>query len=374
MKMLHLADLHIGRRLNGISLMEDQQVIIGQILQMAEECHCVLLAGDLFDKAQPSAESLKMVSGLLVALSRRGKPVLAVSGNHDNGEQLAYCHKLLRDCGVYISPAYEGEMYHQILEDEYGPVHFWLLPFIKPGNVRGFHPEVGSTKEAVAAALANAPVDDTQRNVLVMHQFVAGGAVCQSESLAVGGLDQVGAELLTRFDYVALGHLHSPQRLLGGRACYAGSPLKYSLSEERHHKAALMVTLGEKGQRSVESRPFHPLRELRTLRGSLRELTQGRSDDFIQAVVTDDEALLDPIGSLRLSYPHLIGMSLEAELAGAPELSLDIQAAEALSPLEHFTAFYQAQHGGQAMGEGQLAVLRQIIQQAQEVENAPYQA
>lgn len=366
MKLLHLADLHIGRRLNGLSLLKDQQAVLEQALQIAEGCDAVLLAGDLFDKAQPSAESIAAVSGLLVSLSRMGKPVLAVSGNHDNGEQLAYCHELLGDCGVYIAPAYNGELAHVSLKDEHGSVHFWLLPFIKPGSVRPYFPEVSTSDESIRAVLSAAPIDFSQRNVLVMHQFVLGGAVCQSESGSLGGLDQVSTDSLARFDYVALGHLHSPQRLMGGKICYAGSPLKYSLSEERQRKAALVVELGEKGDISVNSLSFKPLRDLRTLRGSLESLAAQQSDDYIYAILTDENALIDPIGVLRLSYPNLLGMSVENSHTAGEAVFTDIEAAEALTPLEHFIAFYRAQNNDQPPSEKQLALLEAVIRQAEE--------
>lgn len=372
MRFLHLSDLHIGRRLSGLSLLGDQRVVLSQILSMAADCDAVLLAGDLFDKYQPSADSLQLVSELLVSLSRKGKPVLAISGNHDNPEQLAYCRELLSDSGVFIAPAYDGTLRCHTLRDAYGDVNIWLLPFVKPSGVRPYAAGITTYDEAVRTAISRAQIDLTQRNVLLAHQFVGGAALCESETRAVGGLDMVGADAFDGFDYVALGHLHSPQRLMGGRICYAGSPLKYSLSEERQRKAALMVTLGRKGELSVDSLPFAPPRDLRILRGTLQQLADQQSDDYIYAVLTDEEALLDPIGSLRLSYPHLLGMRVENSQTSDNAVFVDIQEAETLSPLEHFVAFYRAQHNDQPPSDKQLALLREIIEQAQEVQHAAY--
>lgn len=372
MRFLHLSDLHIGRRLSGLSLLDDQRVVLSQILSMAADCDAVLLAGDLFDKYQPSADSLQLVSELLVSLCHMGKPVLAISGNHDNPEQLAYCRELLSDSGVFIAPAYDGTLRCHTLRDAYGDVNIWLLPFVKPASVRPYAAGITTYDEAVRAAISRAQIDFTQRNVLLAHQFVGGAALCESETRAVGGLDMVGADAFDGFDYVALGHLHSPQRLMGGRICYAGSPLKYSLSEERQRKAALMVTLNHKGELSVDSLPFAPPRDLRILRGTLQQLADQQSDDYIYAVLTDEEALLDPIGSLRLSYPHLLGMRVENSQTSDDAVFVDIQEAETLSPLEHFVAFYRAQHNDQPPSDKQLALLREIIEQAQEVQHAAY--
>lgn len=368
MRFLHLSDLHIGRRLGGLSLLGDQRAIMAQILQMATDCDAVLLAGDLFDKYQPSADSLQLASELLVSLSRMGKPVLAISGNHDNPEQLAYCRELLSASGVFMAPAYDGALRCHTLEDAHGPVNIWLLPFVKPASVRPYAPGITTYDEAVRAAIARADIDFSQRNVLLSHQFVGGAALCESETHAVGGLDMVGVDAYEGFDYVALGHLHSPQRLQNSRICYAGSPLKYSLSEERQHKAALVVTLEKKGELKVDSLPFAPPHDLRILRGTLQQLTQAQSDDYIYAVLTDEDALLDPIGSLRLSYLNLLGMRVENSQTPEDAVFVDIQEAEALSPLEHFVAFYRAQHNDQPPSDKQLALLKEIIEQAQEVQ------
>ncbi|MDD3337163.1 MAG: exonuclease SbcCD subunit D [Eubacteriales bacterium] len=366
MRLLHLGDLHIGRRLNSVSLLDDQRQIVEQIMALAKDCDGVLLAGDLFDKAQPGAESIKMVSDLFVRLCGLGKPVLVISGNHDNPELLAYCRELLTAHQLYLAPAYDGSLAHYTLTDKRGPVHFWLLPFLKPASVRPFHPEVVTYDDAVRSALHDAPIDYTQRNILLAHQYVRGAESCQSEALLIGGLDSVNPKLLEGFDYVALGHLHSPQHLLGGKICYAGSPLAYSLSEEHQKKAALIVTLEEKGALSLESVPFHAPHKLRTLRGNLSQLIAEPSDDYIYAVLTDEDALLDPIGSLRLSFPNLLGMRLENSHTVEDAVFTDIETAEALSPLEHFTAFYRAQNNNQEPTARQLAILREVIAEAQE--------
>lgn len=372
MKFLHLSDLHIGRRLNGLSLMDDQRHMLSQVIALAEESDAVLLAGDLYDKTQPSAEAVRAVGDFFVALSRLHKPVFAVSGNHDSAEQVAYCRELLGESGVFVSPAFDGSVSRHQLQDRYGVVNVWLLPFLRPASVRPYYPDAVSYDAAVGAVLENAGVPGGERNVLVAHQFVSGAATCESESRLIGGLDQVSVERFSAFDYVALGHLHSPQRLGGGRVRYCGSPIKYSLSEEHHRKAALLVTLAEKGDLTVEARPFSPLRDLRTARGRLSELASADrySEDYVYAVLTDYEPPLDPLGALRLAYPNLIGMRMDAR-PGDPEESMsELAEAEATDPLSHFIAFYQAQNRSRPPDERRLAIMRGIIKEAEERQHA----
>ena len=369
MRFLHLSDLHIGRRLNGFSLLEDQRTVLGQAVKLAEECDAVLLAGDLYDNPQPPAEAIRVVSDFLVALRGLGKPVFAVSGNHDAPEQVAYCHELLGRCGVFLSPAFDGALHGHTLRDAYGEVRVWLMPFLRPSAVRPYFENVRTFEDAVRAALSTVAREPDMRHVLVAHQYVTGAATCDSEILSLGGTDQVGASLFDGFDYVALGHLHSPQKLCGGRVRYCGSPLKYSLSEERQRKAALVVDLGPEGLRGVEEHPFAPLRDLRTVRGALKDLTEPEcfSEDYVYAELTDEEALADPVGALRITYPNLIGMRVRNSRTndGLAQAEAEVEAAERRTPLEHFTAFYQMQNNGTPPDERRLRVMRQVIEEAE---------
>lgn len=378
MRFLHLSDLHIGRRLSGISLLEDQRAVLAQAVEMAGECDAVLLAGDLYDKPQPPAEAIRAVSDFLVALRKLEKPVFAVSGNHDAPEQVAYCRELLDRCGVFLSPAFDGRLYGHTLRDACGEVRVWLMPFLRPSAVRPYFEDVRTFEDAVRAALSTAVREPGVRHVLVAHQYVTGAATCDSEALSLGGADQVSASLFEGFDYVALGHLHSPQKLCGGRVRYCGSPLKYSLSEERQRKAALLVDLGPEGLRGVEERPFVAPHDLRTARGALAQLTapECASEDYVYAELTDEEALADPIGALRITYPNLIGMRVRNSRTnnGMAQAEAEVEAAERRTPLEHFTAFYEAQNNGVAPDERRLAVMRQVIEEAEAMRHAAHQA
>lgn len=374
MRFLHLSDLHIGRRLNGFSLLDDQRAVLRQAVELAGECDAVLLAGDLYDKPQPPAEAIRAVSDFLVALRKLEKPVFAVSGNHDAPEQVAYCRELLGRCGVFLSPAFDGVLHSHVLQDAYGEVCVWLMPFLRPSAVRPYFENVHTFEDAVRAALSAAAREPGMRHVLVAHQYVTGAATCDSETLSLGGADQVNVSLFEGFDYVALGHLHSPQKLCGGRVRYCGSPLKYSLSEEHQRKAALLVDLGPEGLRGVEERPFAPLRDLRTVRGQLRDLTAPEcfSEDYVYAELTDEEALADPVGALRISYPNLIGMRVRNSRTndGLAQAEAEVEAAERRTPLEHFTAFYQAQNNGVLPDERRMAVMRQVIEEAEAMRHA----
>ena len=373
MRFLHLSDLHIGRRLNGFSLLDDQAHMLDQALLMAQEADAVLLAGDLYDKAQPSAEAIRMMSGFLVRLSRLGKPVFAVSGNHDSPEQVAYCRELLGECGVWMSRSFDGTLAPHVLRDEWGEVHVWLLPFIRPSSVRQYFAQVKTYEDAVRAALSAAQKDPQARHVLVAHQYVSGAEVCESEMRLIGGVDQISLGAFEGFDYVALGHLHSPQQMAQGRVCYAGSPLKYSLSEENQRKSALMVTLGEKGKLEVEKRAFCALRDVRTATGTLAEVASPEkySEDYVYAVLTDEDVLLDPLGALRMTYPNLLGMRIVNSRTNTEAAEVENTDAESLSPLAHFELFYTVQNGNTPPDEKRLEVMRQIFEKAEEMRHAP---
>lgn len=367
MRFLHISDLHIGRRLYEHSLLQDQRQALMELAGLAGECDAVLIAGDIYDRFTPSAEATRLASDFFVELSRADKPVFMISGNHDSAEQVAYCRELLAGCGVYAAPAFDGSLRVHTLADEHGEVDIVLMPFLKPAMVRHYRADIASCEDAVRFALSTAPTNPSRRRVLVAHQFVTGAQCCDSETLSLGGLQQVSTQAFDGFDYVALGHLHSPQELCGGIVRYCGSPLKYSLSEARQSKSATIATLKRKGELSIETRDITPPRELRVARGELRELCSPAlySEDYVYASLTDTEPPLDPIGALRVNYPNLLGMRLEALEAGEGETLVDIEAAEGKSPLEHFVDFYTAQHGGRAPDEARVRLMRELIDSAE---------
>lgn len=378
MKFLHLADLHLGKRVNGFSMLEDQAHILRQILAILddEQPDGVLIAGDVYDKSVPSVEAVELLDGFLTELRARGVPVLLISGNHDSPERLAFGGRVMDSCGIHISPVYDGALAPVTLHDEFGPVHVWLLPFVKPAHVRRWFPDadIESYTDAMAEAVAHMDIDTAARNVLVTHQFVTGGTRSGSEELSVGGTDNVDSGVFAPFDYVALGHLHGAQHIGRETIRYAGSPLKYSFSEARQHKSVTVVTLGEKGDVQVRTVALTPLRELREIRGSYDELT-ARSfyehttyrSDYLHLILTDEQDVFDAMSRLRTIYPYLMTLDYDnARTRAAGGMSVPAEA-ERRTPLELFEALYQRQNH-QPMSEVQRAYIAQLMEQIMEVQ------
>lgn len=378
MKFLHLADLHLGKRVNGFSMLEDQAHILRQILAILddEQPDGVLIAGDVYDKSVPSVEAVELLDGFLTELRTRGVPVLLISGNHDSPERLAFGGRVMDSCGIHISPVYDGALAPVTLQDAFGPVHVWLLPFVKPAHVRRWFPDadIESYTDAVAEAVAHLDIDTAARNVLVTHQFVTGGTRSGSEELSVGGTDNVDSGVFAPFDYVALGHLHGAQHIGRETIRYAGSPLKYSFSEVRQHKSVTVVTLGEKGDVQVRTVALTPLRELREIRGSYDELT-ARSfyehttyrSDYLHLILTDEQDVFDAMSRLRTIYPYLMTLDYDnARTRAAGGMSAPAEA-ERHTPLELFEALYQRQNH-QPMSEVQREYIAQLMEQIMEVQ------
>ncbi len=378
MKFLHLADLHLGKRVNGFSMLEDQAHILRQILAILddEQPDGVLIAGDVYDKSVPSVEAVELLDDFLTELRARGVPVLLISGNHDSPERLAFGGRVMDSFGIHISPVYDGALAPVTLQDAFGPVHVWLLPFVKPAHVRRWFPDadIESYTDAVAEAIAHMDIDTAARNVLVTHQFVTGGTRSGSEELSVGGTDNVDSGVFAPFDYVALGHLHGAQHIGRETIRYAGSPLKYSFSEARQHKSVTVVTLGEKGDVQVRTVALTPLRELREIRGSYDELT-ARSfyehttyrSDYLHLILTDEQDVFDAMSRLRTIYPYLMTLDYDnARTRAAGGMSVPAET-ERRTPLELFEALYQRQNH-QPMSEVQREYIAQLMEQIMEVQ------
>lgn len=372
MKFLHISDLHLGKRLNAFSMLEDQAHILTQILQITDDelPDGVLIAGDVYDKAAPSAEAVALFDDFLAQLAARAVSVFVVSGNHDSPERIAYGAQLVRRSKVYLSPVYSGCVEPVTLEDAHGPVDVFLLPFLKPMHVRRFFPdeEIETYTDAIACAVAHMPIDPAHRNVLVTHQFVTGAERCESEEVSVGGSDNVDAAAFAPFDYVALGHIHGPQNVGSERVRYCGTPLKYSFSEARQQKSVTVVELAEKGALAVRTVPLHPLRDLIELRGTFQEVTARAyyetldQNAYIHITLTDEDDIPEAIGKLRAVYPNLMKLDYDnsrtrssAEILGAAEV-------ERRSPLELFGDFYEQQNN-QPLSDVQRAYLTKLIDQ-----------
>lgn len=380
MKFIHLSDLHLGKRVNECSMLEDQRYILGEILRIVdrEAPDAVLIAGDVYDKSVPSAEAVALLDDFLVRLAGRDLQVLLISGNHDSPERLAFGGRLMAERGVHIAPVYDGRVAPVTLTDEYGPVRVYLLPFVKPSHVRRCFPdrEVDTYTDALAAAIGAMGVDPALRNVLVTHQFVTGAARCDSEEVSVGGTDNVDVSVFAPFDYVALGHLHGPQTVGRETVRYCGTPLKYSFSEAGQHKSATVVELGEKGTTAVRTVPLVPLRDLVELRGTYEEVTfrgfyegTGWQRDYVHITLTDEEDVPNAVGKLRVIYPNLMKLDYDNRRTRA---GISLEGAEEVarrSPLELLEEFYKKQNG-QPMGEAQRAFARGWMERIWEEDEA----
>lgn len=382
MKILHTADLHIGKKIFELSMIEDQRYILKQIYDIAvsEQVDVVLIAGDVYDRAVPSTEAVSLLDDFLTSLIDAKIPVIMISGNHDSPERVAFADRILEKRGLYIAGNYCEPLKTVTLEDEYGPVTFVCMPFVKPavtGNV--------TSSQAVEQMLSTLPVlpmemDGSLRQVLVTHFFVTGEQgetpeLSDSESdVNVGGLDNVSAGLFQNFAYVALGHIHRPQRIGNGNVYYAGAPLKYSFGEAMNEKSVNLVELGKPGEVRVARKPLKPLREMRCIKGKLQDLMSGEvlkllgdsREDYIQATLTDKEELIDPIGTLRSVYPNVLQILIERnQMAEGQEYESSIHGVKK-STVELFSDFYEMLKG-EPLDEKRLLVVEEVAREAEEL-------
>ena len=377
MKFVHLSDLHIGKRVNEFSMVEDQRYILSRIIDIIDEIQPdgVIIAGDVYDKTTPSEDAVRLMNDFICNLADRNMKTFIISGNHDSAERLAFASQLIGRSGIYISPVYNGETVKYTLSDEYGRVNVYLLPFIKPAIVRRYFPdtEILSYTDAVKAAVDSMQVDVSQRNIIVAHQFVTGAITSDSEEISVGGSDNVNAAVFDCFDYVALGHIHGPQKMTKATVRYCGTPLKYSFSETNHKKSVTVVEMGEKGDVKISAVPLRPLHDMRIIRGSYDEITlkanyeNTRTDDYVQVVLTDEEDVPDAISRLRVIYPNIMQLkydnrrtAVNMEIGGA-------QNVESRSPLELFAEFYRLQNN-QPMTQQQTDYVARLIEKIWEDE------
>lgn len=377
MKLIHLSDLHIGKRVNEVSMLEEQEYILARILTILDEekPDAVMICGDVYDKTIPSAEAMQLLDDFLFRLSKRNLPIMIISGNHDSPERLSFGYRLMDGSGIHLSPVYSGQVSPIVLKDSYGEVCFYLLPFLKPAHVRRFYPEenIDSYTDALRTAVSHMNIDTAKRNVLLTHQFVTGAATCDSEELSVGGADNVDASVFEDFDYVALGHIHGPQNIGSQKIRYCGTPLKYSFSECSHKKSVTVVELGEKSSLNLRTVPLVPHHDMRQIRGSYEEITSKSfydgtdTEDYLHIILTDEEDVPEAMGRLRVIYPNLIQLSYDntrtrtdSHISGAEDVKVK-------SPLELFGELY-AQQNGQSLSDVQEAYLQDLMEKIWEEE------
>ena len=367
MKLLHIADLHIGKRVNGMSMIEEQANVIAQLVTIArdENVAGVLIAGDVFDRPVPSREALETCESLFSGFCEAGIEVFAIPGNHD-APQLSFCSALLASSGLHIAKAFDGHIDSFDLVRGAERVRIHLLPFVRPTDVRMALPDaaasIASHDDAVRAALARDDLDPDACNVLVAHQFVTANGcqpeTCDSEVVSVGGTDNVDVSAFDSYDYVALGHLHGAQHVGRPQVRYSGSPLKYSFSEVLHEKSATIVTI-EDGKVEVGTRPLVPLHDMREMRASFAELSSGIDEgdplDYMRITLTD-KSLPDAMAKLRVLYPNIL--RLDWEQLSMPQSAAPgrIVGMEKSTPLELFASFYEQQTGMELTSDEREAV------------------
>lgn len=377
MKLFHLSDLHIGKRVNEFSMIEDQKYILKRILDLAEEekPDGIILAGDIYDKQIPSAEAVQVFDEFITRLAGRAIPVFIISGNHDSAERLAFGGRLLNNRGIYLSPVYDGSVTKIPLKDQYGTVWIHLLPFIRPSTVRHvFENEadlVTDVQTAAETVIRHMEIDLKDRNILVAHQFVTGASRCESEDVQVGGLDNIDAAVFTPFDYTALGHIHSPQNVGTDRVRYCGTPLKYSFSEVDQEKSITVVELEKKGTVRTSLLPLKPLRDMRKLRGTYLELTDRsfyrdmNREDYIQVTLTDEDDVPDGLQKLRVIYPNIMQLLYDNQRTKTTQEVDAAQAVEKKTEIELFYEFYELQNN-QPMTKQQKDFAEQLIREIKE--------
>lgn len=362
MRLLHIADLHIGKSVCEFPMLEDQRHVLAQVVGMlaADGADALLVAGDLYDKSQPSADAVGLVDWFFAQVAATGKPAIVIPGNHDSAERVAYASGVLSAHGVHVAPVYDGRIEPVRLGDEHGPVDVWPIPFVRPATVRHFveGSEASDYTCAMRELVATLDVDPTVRNVAVVHQFVTATGVGPDRTdseLSVGGIDNVDVDVFDAFEYVACGHVHRPQRIGRDTARYSGSILKYSASEVYDRKGAVRVTLGQKGAKpTVELVPLEPLHDMRRIEGPFDRLVSpevagdAAADrmDYVHAVLTDRDPVPDAMARLRDVYPNVMSLEYDNERTRAQGLDEACAAPDDTSdPLELFEEFFEAQNG-----------------------------
>lgn len=370
MKIMHLSDLHIGKKVNEYSMLQDQIYILKEILRIIdnEKVETVIIAGDVYDRSLPPNEALELFDEFLYQLSGRNVNVFVISGNHDSPERISYGGRMMTENKIFLSPVYDGNVKPITLNDDYGEVNFYLLPFVRPADIRRYFPDenIENYIDAVKVAIDNMNVDFNERNILVTHQFVTGAELSESENIIVGGTDNVSGEVFDGFDYVALGHIHREQTVGKDNIRYCGTPLKYSFSEAKNIKSVTILDFNDKGNIEYSKIPLTPLRDMREIRGTYYELTlksnyeSTNTEDYLHITLTDEEDIPDAIGKLRSIYPNIMKLDYDNLRTRGSGTVDAIENIESKSPFELFADLFKQQNN-QDMSEEQEEIMRNLI-------------
>ncbi len=372
MKIVHISDLHLGKKLHELSLYDEQKNFLEQITEITvrENADCVIIAGDVYDKSVPPADAVSLFDDFLSGLADRKIPVLIISGNHDSAERLSFGSRIMNNKGIYFSPVYNGEVEPVILSDEYGEVYFYMLPFIRPSAVRRFFEEekINDYTDAVNAAINAMNVDFSRRNVIISHQFVTGASCCDSEEIFVGGLENVDSSVFDGFCYTALGHIHSPQNIGSEKIRYCGTPFKYSFSEASHNKSVTIAEIDKNGEVSITLIPLTPIHEMCEIKEKFEVIkTLKNSDDYMHITLTDEEDVPNALDKLRLKFSNLLLLDYDNTRTKAQSEILNVTETISKTPIEMFDDFYTMQNGFK-MSEKQYSYIQTLIEEIWEGE------
>lgn len=371
MKLFHLSDLHLGKRIHEHSLLKDQEDILNQIIEtvIVEKPDAVMIAGDVYDRSVPPEEAVALFDDFLFRLSELDICILVISGNHDSAERLGFGGRIMQRSGIFISPEFNPTNYNRILQpvilnDEHGEVNFYMLPYITPAAVRAAQggSEISGWNEMAERVFSDMNIDTSKRNILIAHQFMTGASTCDSERVSVGGADNIDAYVFEPFDYVALGHLHGRQYAGKDTIRYCGTPLKYSFSETAHRKSITAVDMGEKGNVHISEIPLDsPLHDWREIKGKFNDIIacQG-SEDFIKVVLTDEDEIYNAMSKLRENFPNIMSLEYDNSHTRAAKAFVPIEHFDKLSPVDMFLEFYKQQRGSE-LSDAQLTVVNDIF-------------
>ncbi len=377
MKLIHLSDLHIGKKVNEFSMLEDQQYIFEKIIQIIDEqkIECVLIAGDIYDKSIPSKYAVQLFDDFLTKMAKRNIPIFIISGNHDSAERIAFGSKLMCQSKVYFSPAFEGDIKPILLRDEYGEIAVYMLPFIKPAIVKNIYEyaDIESYNDAVKIAIEHMDIDKNRRNILVAHQFVTGAETSESEDISVGGIDNVDACVFDDFDYVALGHIHKPQHIYRDTIRYCGTPLKYSFSEAKHKKSVTIVTLKQKQNIMIDTIELIPKRDMCEIKGYYQEVTalnyyqNMNTQNYMHIILKDEQDIADAMAKLRSIYPNIMRLDYDNKRTQNNQIIQTTQNIENKTPLQLLQQFYEIQNND-VMNKQQTMFCSKIMEEIWEEE------
>ena len=379
MKILHLADLHLGKVIQEQSLLEDQKYMLNEIIKKLQEenVETILISGDVYDRSIPQTDAIDLLDYFLnILIKDLKKQVFIISGNHDSKERLGFGNKIFENEGLFISSKYEGKIKKVELQDEYGKLNIYMLPFIKPIEVKKyFDDESLSYDETIKKIIEKEDIDESQRNIILTHQFVTaiGEEVerTESEVLTLGGTDNVDISNYNKFDYVAIGHVHRPQKIGRDTARYAGTMLKYSFSEVNHKKTMPIIDFKEKGNIDIKLVELKPLRDMREIKGPIEKLIENyeeeNANDYIRAIITNEEPVYDAIGQIRKIYPNVLKLEVQnSKIMSNIEFKTEnLQKVKSKSEIELFNEFYKFQNNIE-LNEEQINLIQEIVKEIKE--------